>query len=807
MTFKVTYLRPTDNGKVKSFAYDNGSLSKTLDNGAHQFTYTVVDFADLREFKEFLTDTVEPGHALMFSNPKNNIDEGFLLASSMVDEFAEKFPNDNCIAATKAHMAWNRGAGILMLDLDELPNHSTVADIPKIMQPIFDACPALADYQYVTASSSSALIWSKDENKYLRGLTGLHVYFVIDRGQDAKRCGDILFDRLVLSGRELVKISKAGRQMKRTDIDNAVWQATRLDFAGGSIMKTDNIDQHRDVQIWNPTKGWLVETARVFVDLTAKERKQVERIWKDAIADSLDEAARVREDWIAAQPSDKQSVYRDLAERQMLLNGFVLTTDTGKQVNVSEILGNPKKYHGLSVLDPVTGETGKSMIIAKASGEVILRCLDQGGIVYKLATDAGMQGLMVNRDGSLKPTHHNTEIALRYISQRDGLPIRYNEFADTIELGGNAVQDHMFYDLKVRCEREDLFVSMDAIFAQTEVVARANSYHPVREYLKAQTWDGSNRLDTWLVDYCGVEDKESTRLIARRFFIAMVARVMKPGAKVDTVLTLHGAQGAKKTSLVEAIAGGPEYFSNSLPAITTDSREARMHLAGKWIIEIGEMAATRNADNNSIKNFLSATVDKIRRPYLRNDSSVPRQCVFVRTVNNDDFLTDTTGNRRYWTVSVGDNIDLAGFKAARDQLFAEAVVAYENGERWWFEGDEEALLDGDRQKFMAEDAWEHYLAKRLNDIEYKDVDRFTYEDLREVLNLRVESFNTGHIKRIRKVMLALGWELKNPGNKKTWARPKNVRVESEPNQNVRVRDANVFDIEGERRSKIAKWKF
>ncbi len=226
-------------------------------------------------------------------------------------------------------------------------------------------------------------------------------------------------------------------------------------------------------------------------------------------------------------------------------------------------------------------------------------------------------------------------------------------------------------------------------------VTRKNKFHPIKEYLDSCIWDGIERLDKLFVTYLGAEDTHYTRSVTRKMLLAAVKRIYEPGCKFDYMMVLVGPQGAGKSSLLAKL--GRKWFSDSLR--TFENKEAGEHLQGAWIFELGELSAMKKTELEEVKAFLSKTEDRYRVAYDRQVSDFPRKCVFFGTTNNNNFLRDTTGNRRFWPVVVEPRKrELNHWDHMNDavvgQIWAEAVVAFESGET--LELDKEAADEAER---------------------------------------------------------------------------------------------------------------
>lgn len=257
----------------------------------------------------------------------------------------------------------------------------------------------------------------------------------------------------------------------------------------------------------------------------------------------------------------------------------------------------------------------------------------------------------------------------------------------------------------------------DKLDAGLLIVSNDHKINDVREYLLGLSWDNVKRLDTVFIDYLGAEDNLYTRTVTRKSLTAAVARALEGGVKFDYMTILAGDQGIGKSTLLATL--GKEWFSDSLT--TFEGKEAAELIQGTWINEIGELTAMTKQETNAVKQFLSKTHDIYRAAYGRRTEKYPRRCVFFGTSNDDEFLKDYTGNRRFWPIDVGIHTPTKSvwddLPREVDQIWAEAVMAYRLGERLYLPRDVEALAkeqqEAHRESLSKEGIIREFLNKKI----------------------------------------------------------------------------------------------
>ena len=262
-----------------------------------------------------------------------------------------------------------------------------------------------------------------------------------------------------------------------------------------------------------------------------------------------------------------------------------------------------------------------------------------------------------------------------------GHELSYDEFADKILLDKTKpIEDREMSDIWFRIDAEYKFRPTFQFFEKViKNIGWGNSFHPVKEYLNGLTWDGTPRIDTWLINAAGAEDSLYLRAVNSIVLIAAVRRIREPGCKYDELLVLESSQGLNKSSALRALCPRGQWFSDDLP-LNLNSQKMIEATLGKWIIEAADLAGKRKAEVEQLKANLSRQVDgPARLAYAHLPVERARQFIIIGTTNSAAYLTDPTGARRFWPVKVM-LFDVAWIVNNRDQLWAEAAVREAKGE-------------------------------------------------------------------------------------------------------------------------------
>lgn len=309
--------------------------------------------------------------------------------------------------------------------------------------------------------------------------------------------------------------------------------------------------------------------------------------------------------------------------------------------------------------------------------------------------------LMRNEYGGALTNEENAAIA---VENMFGEKILYDKFKDKILLGGARaivaegfgvivpaipgieMGDVEHFDLLTSVQRTAIgMIDEKRVRKAVMRVARKRQFDSLEDYLRGLKWDGIPRLDIWMHAFLGAVDTRYNRQIGRWWPIGAVARALQPGIKMDNMPVFASGQGKGKNKALIILSGGRSLeFADDFA-----TKDGQQKMRGYWFIEMAELSALNKRDHKAYKAFQTRLEDEYRKAFDVDFKKYPRQFVTVGTTNHEPFLSDPTGERRYWIVDLGKGTDGIRHDAlARnvDQIWAEAVWAFDQGEKWWPEG-------------------------------------------------------------------------------------------------------------------------
>lgn len=351
--------------------------------------------------------------------------------------------------------------------------------------------------------------------------------------------------------------------------------------------------------------------------------------------------------------------------------------------------------------------------------------------------------------------------------------IRFDGFHQTITVGGELFSEEMAIELQHRIETAiGSPWNLDPVRNAVTLIAHRNAFNSLTAWLDALKWDHVPRIGDFFADTFNVAKDEYAAFVSSVFFLGAVARAYEPGCKVDTMPVLIGAQGILKSSTFRALVPDERLFTDDLGADLFDKKPGE-GLRGKWIVEFSEFARINRSTIDVVKSFLSRQFDHYRPPYGRYFKDFPRTCVFVGTTNNPEPLHDDE-NRRFLPLVCGESQNPIGYaRGNRDQLWAEAVHRYRQGEHWWT--DDAKVLEAAREaqdRARAPDLWEEILAENL-----RTRSTVTLREAAELLRLPIDRCDKSAQTRIGLIIRKLGFTGKtrpydeDGARVYTWIRP------------------------------------
>lgn len=423
-------------------------------------------------------------------------------------------------------------------------------------------------------------------------------------------------------------------------------------------------------------------------------------------------------DCVLAAPGDDGRVHAHNAfDAVRIVKGWTVAEMVAWAAELPEIRGGMDE-RVMRALDAVLVDEDGVSCGADDNAAVVEGCADDTGGAVEGGATAWATGL-ARKNGRLLSTFSNVRLCMANL-----MKLRFNEMTARVEVSGRPFTDRdvvrvrQLLEMKAGMEE----ISDRNVWHGATSVALENAYDPVKEWIESEEWDGVERLDHWLTAWTRCEDNELNRWTGRLTMLALVARQYEPGTKYDYAVVLKSGQGAGKDTLWSRL-GGAFYRTMSVETMMFN-REAAENTRGGVIVDMTELGGLSKTESAVVKEYITRTVDRTRHAYDREVTEAPRRFVLVGSTNQDDFLVDETGNRRFLVVAspcdYSDPFPLPPAGRAYQQLWAEALVLYRQAREIWPSGDLEL-----------------YLPRNLSDVAGKVAEAHSVESEQDVFNQKV----------------------------------------------------------------------
>jgi hypothetical protein len=457
---------------------------------------------------------------------------------------------------------------------------------------------------------------------------------------------------------------------------------------------------------------------------------------------------------------------------------------------------------GFEVIDiPDTEYTQVSSVTPSPLGEDDIVIGPQKEYEFGSLPQAIIDNKRPNKPGATKPEKiiavANAIFAALDDASLCGHGIAYDRFRDEVMITENVLnrplhmlkftdltwrpfRDDDYIMLKMRLERAASFahafepLSVDIVRLLVKHVAQHRSFDSLEATVSSYKWDGKPRVANFLRDFMGAEDSGYTRAVSVYYWTALAGRAVSPGIKADMVPIAVGDQGARKTTLIRAIAPRPDMFVE-LDLSKSDADLAR-DMRGKVVGELGEMKGFSAKMIEHIKAFITREREEWTPKYCEFTTKYLRRCIFFGTTNDDEPLPpDSTGNRRWLPFKVADGVkcDVEQLSKVKEQLWAEALVLFNlNGVMWQ---EAERLAPDVHQEFEKEDAWTEHLRDYLFAADMGEAAIAYVADGLKLVNvvkaafdIQVKDINRAVLNRAADAMRKLGFIKRTRASGKVW---------------------------------------
>lgn len=685
----------------KSFDKDGNKKSNgNMSEGVYE-TKSVCTIKEL--FSHF--EQLEANQAIALGVAKEA--SGEITTASTIDK-------GSAISRTKDNFKFHT-KGVLLIDCDPSRKGFVVDSPEELVKALRNIDPKLNDCEIGVRYSSSYAI--RKEDVLISKKKSMHAYIIVKSATEdkIKKYKSFLEASAWAKGYGHIEISKSGSLMPRQIFDSAVFSAERLIFEAKPTL-AEGIT--RDVNEPYFSNG------NEFRDLDDidKPNPKGEKIKLEAKELHKDEAQKVKDEYIGKEVKKKiesgidekvaKAQVVEKVENKKLLLSDVLTLSDGTRVKVSDIVDHPEKYNGLYIYDPLEPEKGSNKAIINAKDTVNIHSFLHGGFTYNIGItavakikptqqepvieiqgitfpDLTAEGKAKNTIGNLRELLRNSGIVVQYDVILKKTIIQFLYYQNMPETD-NMINRQRAY-IRSLCVEKGLNIGAENQYL--DALIDENSVNPLFYMLENTRWDGVDRLAEVLRTVSSQdEDLYKNNVILKWLIQCIAAWTGTIGSPIpdvlqryENVLVFVGPQGISKTKFFENILPKEyrEYIVTGIHLDTSNKDSINIAISA-GITELGELDSTFSKDISRLKAFLSLRSDKFRKPYERAEREHQRRTSFCATVNDDEFLVDQTGNRRFIPLNISA-IDFPTYLTIdKIQMWAQVYSQYfKKGYHWW----------------------------------------------------------------------------------------------------------------------------
>jgi hypothetical protein len=710
----------------------------------------------------------------------------------IVTKAAERSSSD-AIARAKANFIYLKGAGgVLMLDHDPSEYGPDMSAI-ELLELLIKIHPKLGEAAHIVRGSVSAGVHLEGSN--VAESLGFHIYMPVLNAADIPRYGELLFKRLWLAGHGYIALSGNGSALIRTAIDSAVFSPERLDFVAPPVIQGTGVKWTPPSIVFHDGESLDTET---LLDLNADEETQLEKLIAKA-KHSIKKASDLKQaEWGESKINELQQsgVSIDEARKTVelivsrgskdLYGDYLLYfAHLQEPVSVFDVLDNPDLFDDKSLADPIEGigyGSGSAKFYWNDGDRPCINSFAHGGQRYFLHknTIANLKSSSYYRysDASKIDRDKNgliTAIVGNVCTALDdpdflGYHVGFDEFRAEIMFHYGDRQWRLFSDehytqLRLMLEAQGFkAVSKELIRDAVHYVAIQNKFDSAQVWLNELIWDETPRIANFYIACFGAVDTPYVKALGLYTWTAMAGRVLDPGCQADMVPILFGEQGIGKSTGIAAMAPSMDYFVEINFADKDDDNSRKMR--GTLVAELSELRGLHTKDLESIKSFITRRHEKWIPKFKEFKATFPRRLVFIGTTNQEKFLSDATGNRRFLPVEV-TKVEREKITSERSQYWAEAAYLFKKTGIAW--EDAEKLAVEQFERFEMTNPWqdliEHWLKSSVivNDVmtsNGKAENITTRIILDDCLGIQKKDQWHNDCKKVAEIMRKLGYESK-----------------------------------------------